>query len=241
MTCNFVPAINNLRLRSASRSRRPVGFVSGGWVDILADATVRPSREWLMLATQNWETAAALKRNWAFSSCNVLHLDKGQWCSIRSLLQSLSCIKIWPNRIPRGGSPLLTALHFNITVLPFNSTAPAFAAFVPFLKIYLYWSGNLQIYYFICCSHTLDNGNVQILGQWKCSWLVFTTAEDEGPCNSKALALVTLAFCSSRTLNHGRGAGLSGSLLAKVWLTSWRWPRPGPCRVWWVMQGTSAV
>ena len=43
MTCNFVPAINNLRLRSASRSRRPVGFVSDGcWVvDILADATVQ--------------------------------------------------------------------------------------------------------------------------------------------------------------------------------------------------------
>ena len=24
-------------------------------------------------------------------------------------------------------------------------------------------------------------------------------------------------------------------------LTGWRWPRPGPCRVWWVMQGEGAA
>ena len=66
----------------------------------------------------------------------------------------------------------------------------------------------------------------------------FTTAEDEDPCKT-ALALVTLAFCSrqdpqprsGRRVREPFGQGLTG----------WRWPRPRPCRVWWVMQGEGAA
>ena len=51
------------------------------------------------------------------------------------------------------------------------------------------------------------------------------------------MALVALAFCS-RTLNHGR-ALCQGAFWPRS-NTGWRWPRPGPCRVWWVMQGGAA-
>ena len=83
-----------------------------------------------------------------------------------------------------------------------------------------------------------DNDNAHMF--WKVEHSVgFTIEEDEGPCNTRALALVALAFCS-RALNPGR-ARCQGAFWPRS-DTGWRWwwPRPGPCRVWWVMQGGAA-
>ena len=129
-------AINNLRLRSASRSRRPVWFVfvSG---DILADATVRG---WLTTTTQNWANGGGAPTGGALSWNGVVHLDLAVMLNLAwfGVIAKLALLK---SLIKQDSARrlLLTMLHFNITVLPFNSTR---LPWLLFFQNYLYWGCN---------------------------------------------------------------------------------------------------